>query len=509
MLGDAILAEPGAVIGFAGPRVIKQTLGQDLPEGLPDRGVPARPRDARPRRPSARAQADGGPAPSAHERQAGRDGVGVALSDVAPDTARARLPLRSHHRQVEARPRAHGCALRALGDPHDRLRVAPRRRHEREGSVCATLETRAAREGAARRQVHLAAPRRFSRALPRRRRRVDEDYVVDFIERWTPTVERIGATFFEATTAMAFDLFAREDVDVAVIETGLGGRLDSTNVVRPLAAGVTSIGIDHVEYLGETREEIAAEKAGIFKPGVPAVIGERDRADRALLADMARARGAAPILDVVARRAAERRRGRVATGRRSTSTVGGERATLRTPLAGAHQASNASLALLMLRRGRRIFATTLDEARARARRRPPAGPVSPRRPVHLRCRAQSRRRRRARRDGGGRRAAGAGRCRAMRARRQGLAWRHGRAGAASSTRSCSQTRRPRRRAAPGIADEAVALRARARVDAAVGARLRRGPRTRDADARARCSSPGSFHTVGDAMARLHVDPLAG
>src|SRR5688572_32192621 len=97
---------------------------------------------------------------------------------------------------------------------------------------------------------------------------------------------------------MAFDLFDREGVDVAVIETGLGGRLDSTNVVRPLAAGVTSIGIDHVEYLGETREEIAAEKAGIFKPGVPAVIGERDDGIRALLARLARERGASVVLDV-------------------------------------------------------------------------------------------------------------------------------------------------------------------------------------------------------------------
>ncbi len=135
-------------------------------------------------------------------------------------------------------------------------------------------------------------------------RPVDEQFVVDFIQRWTPTVERIGATFFEATTAMAFDLFAREEVDAAVIETGLGGRLDSTNVLRPLASGVTSIGIDHTEYLGDTREEIAAEKAGIFKRGVPAVIGERDPTIRSLLADFATEHEASRILDVSARRGA-------------------------------------------------------------------------------------------------------------------------------------------------------------------------------------------------------------
>ena len=76
---------------------------------------------------------------------------------------------------------------------------------------------------------------------------------------------------------MAFEYFARAGVDVAVIETGLGGRLDSTNVIDPIAAGVTTIDYDHTEYLGDTLEQIAAEKAGIFKPGRPAVVGERDR----------------------------------------------------------------------------------------------------------------------------------------------------------------------------------------------------------------------------------------
>src|SRR6185503_5398435 len=103
---------------------------------------------------------------------------------------------------------------------------------------------------------------------------IDADDVVEFVERWTPLVEQIGATFFEATTAMAFDAFARAKVDVALIEVGLGGRLDSTNVVDPLSAGVTSIGWDHMEYLGHTLDAIALEKAGIFKRDRPAVIGE-------------------------------------------------------------------------------------------------------------------------------------------------------------------------------------------------------------------------------------------
>ena len=96
---------------------------------------------------------------------------------------------------------------------------------------------------------------------------IPADAVIEFVERHTPLVERLGATFFEATTALAFDWFARSAVDVAIIETGLGGRLDSTNVLDPVVAGVTAIGIDHTEYLGDTLQEIAAEKAGIFKPG--------------------------------------------------------------------------------------------------------------------------------------------------------------------------------------------------------------------------------------------------
>lgn len=92
-----------------------------------------------------------------------------------------------------------------------------------------------------------------------------------------PILER-KATFFEATTALAFADFAARGVEIAVIEVGLGGRLDSTNVVRPLVSGVTKIERDHMKYLGETSELIACEKAGIAKPGVPFVIGETNPA---------------------------------------------------------------------------------------------------------------------------------------------------------------------------------------------------------------------------------------
>ncbi len=103
---------------------------------------------------------------------------------------------------------------------------------------------------------------------------INEDFVVDFVERTESISAQIKPSFFELTVAMAFDYFAKEKVDIAVIETGLGGRLDSTNIIVPLLSIITNIGYDHMDLLGDSLEKIAREKAGIIKPGVPVVIGE-------------------------------------------------------------------------------------------------------------------------------------------------------------------------------------------------------------------------------------------
>ena len=190
--------------------------------------------------------------------------------------------------------------------------------------------------------------------------------VVEFIDRWTPAIERLEASFFEATTAMAFLHFAHERADVALVETGLGGRLDSTNVVRPLAAGVTSIGFDHMEYLGPTLQSIAREKAGIFKPGTPAVIGEQSADVATWLADSAREAGASTVRLVLE----EARIGElVVDGPGTTFALDalGEHARIRTPLLGRHQAANFAFTLLLLDAAGPPFATTLaDAARAAA-----------------------------------------------------------------------------------------------------------------------------------------------
>lgn len=105
---------------------------------------------------------------------------------------------------------------------------------------------------------------------------VPEDFVTRFTERMIPEIDRVEPSFFEITVAMAFEHFAASQVDVAVIETGLGGRLDSTNVITPELSVITNIGWDHMNILGDTLPKIASEKAGIIKAGVPAVIGEYD-----------------------------------------------------------------------------------------------------------------------------------------------------------------------------------------------------------------------------------------
>ena len=103
---------------------------------------------------------------------------------------------------------------------------------------------------------------------------VEEDFVIDFTDRFMPMIEEIEPSFFEITVAMAFSWFAQQKVDIAVIEVGLGGRLDSTNIITPELSVITNIGYDHMNMLGDTLEQIAGEKAGIIKKGIPAVIGE-------------------------------------------------------------------------------------------------------------------------------------------------------------------------------------------------------------------------------------------
>ncbi len=124
---------------------------------------------------------------------------------------------------------------------------------------------------------------------------VSKKYIVDFVDTHRRLFEEIQPSFFEITVAMAFDYFAKQKVDVAIIETGLGGRLDSTNIITPLLSIITNIGYDHQQFLGDTLPEIAAEKAGIIKASIPVVIGETHPETKSVFIEQA-AKKKAPLL---------------------------------------------------------------------------------------------------------------------------------------------------------------------------------------------------------------------
>ncbi|MFZ6663101.1 bifunctional folylpolyglutamate synthase/dihydrofolate synthase [Peijinzhouia sedimentorum] len=123
---------------------------------------------------------------------------------------------------------------------------------------------------------------------------IPEEKVIEFVEKHKPFIEELKPSFFELTVAMAFDHFAKEQVDIAVIEVGMGGRLDSTNVIDPLLSVITNIGLDHKEFLGNTLPEIAFEKAGIIKPNKPVVISQTQSETKEVFLKKAR-EGNSPI----------------------------------------------------------------------------------------------------------------------------------------------------------------------------------------------------------------------
>ena len=116
---------------------------------------------------------------------------------------------------------------------------------------------------------------------------IPKQKVVNFVDRYKTEMEHLQLSFFEMTTAMAFDYFAQSDVEVAVIETGLGGRLDATNIVQPLISVITNIGLEHTEYLGNSLPKIAREKGGIIKKCTPVVVGEKNSSYNLVLEEIA------------------------------------------------------------------------------------------------------------------------------------------------------------------------------------------------------------------------------
>ena len=159
--------------------------------------------------------------------------------------------------------------LNEIGNPHKKLRLVHVAGTNGKGSTCSILTKILIDHGL---KVGLyTSPhlRKFNERIKINDCQILDEYIATFFNKNRAMISEIEATFFETTTAMAFNYFKDQEVEYAVIETGLGGRLDSTNVIIPKVCGITSISLDHTEILGDTIEKIALEKAGIIKQGVP------------------------------------------------------------------------------------------------------------------------------------------------------------------------------------------------------------------------------------------------
>jgi len=234
--------------------------------------------------------------------------------------------------------------LAKLGSPQRKLSAIHVAGTNGKGSVVATCEALLRARGLVVGRYTSPHLIDFRERLTLNGKPIFEEEVLEFLRHWIPAAEEMGATFFEVTTALAFDWLVKQEVDIAVVETGLGGRLDSTNVLTPRVATVTSIGLDHTDLLGDTLEAIAREKAGIFKAGVPAVIGEPAPEIRQLLAISAREVAAEPVVildDDYAISNVEVS----ASGTSFTLTRGKDVVHLTTPLLGEHQARNTATAI--------------------------------------------------------------------------------------------------------------------------------------------------------------------
>jgi len=191
--------------------------------------------------------------------------------------------------------------------------------------------------------------------------KIPEELVIDYAEALRPNIGKLKATFFEATTAIAFRYFAEEKVDVAVIETGMGGRLDSTNIVNPILSVITSIGLDHTEHLGDTIEAIAKEKAGIIKHRVPVVSGATQDSVKEIFIDVAK-RESAPLTfayDAVQTKLNDMTLDKMNINVQDKTH---QLENVSSPFIGMHQMENVATAMCAIEQTENILAHKLDDA---------------------------------------------------------------------------------------------------------------------------------------------------
>lgn len=232
-----------------------------------------------------------------------------------------------------------------LGNPQDRLAMVHVAGTNGKGSTCAMLE-RALREAGYKTGLYTSPYiERYNERIRINGNPIAGEKLARLVERVWPVIEScreegLCITEFELGTVLAFMAFAEEKVDAAIIEVGLGGRLDPTNIINPLVSVITNVGMDHMHFLGDTIEEIAMEKAGIMKPDTPVVLGWQTDGVRAVLMDSAKAL-AIPVIEPQAQNVRELRRG-VAF---DAAMDGGTIRELTVSLTGRHQAQNAVAAL--------------------------------------------------------------------------------------------------------------------------------------------------------------------
>ncbi len=249
--------------------------------------------------------------------------------------------------------------LGVLGDPQKLFPSFHVAGTNGKGSVCATLDALLRFQGLKVGKYSSPHLVDFRERITINGEAIPEEDVVQLIGELAPESERIGATFFEITTALAFAYFARQKVDIAVIETGLGGRFDSTNVLDPLVATVTNINFDHTSFLGNTLDQIAFEKAGIFKRSRPVVIGDTSVGITTQLLNAAQTVGASSAtivrndwipknIDIDA----------AGTSFDAVTPLGATRLT--TPLLGEFQSWNTMTALATLHTGPSAYHLSID-----------------------------------------------------------------------------------------------------------------------------------------------------
>lgn len=229
--------------------------------------------------------------------------------------------------------------MAGLGNPHKKLKIVHIAGTNGKGAVASFAASILQENGFKTGLFTSPHILKFNERIRINGKTIPDRYIKDFVKKNKKLIDNVKPSFFEVNTAIAFKYFADKKVDVAVIEAGLGGRLDSTNIIIPVVSVITEIGIDHTDYLGRTIKEIAEEKAAIIKPGIPAIISDTHKGLRPIFKNR-RTNSDIFFLDEIAGY-------RIVNTRLNGSlfTIPGIRDTFEIPLTGDYQVRNAVTAI--------------------------------------------------------------------------------------------------------------------------------------------------------------------